>query len=72
MSDFVDIVSSLGFPIAVAVFALWNSHQHEKYLQGVLDNTLKENTNAVNKLSDMIEQALTFMNLHGKGGGSSE
>lgn len=72
MGDFTDIVSSLGFPIAVAVFALWNSYQHEKYLQGVLDNALKENTTAVNRLSDMIEKALTFMNLHGKGGGNSE
>lgn len=72
MGDFVDIVSSLGFPIAVAVFALWNSYQHEKYLQGVLDNALKENTTAINRLSDMIEKALTFMNLQSKGGGNSE
>lgn len=61
MNEFVDVISSLGFPIAVAAFALWNSHQHEIYLQGVLDNTLKENTAAVNRLSDMIEQTLILI-----------
>ena len=33
MQDFIDIISSLGFPIAVAAFALWNSYKHEQYLQ---------------------------------------
>lgn len=65
MEEFTNIVSTLGFPIAVACFALWNSHQHEKYLQGVLDNTLKENTEAINKLSDLIEHGLTWMTKKG-------
>jgi len=56
MDVFVNVISTLGFPIAVAAFALWNSHEHEKYLQGVLENTLKENTAAINKLSDLIER----------------
>lgn len=62
MDEFASLVSSLGFPIAVACFALWNSHQHEKYLQGVLDNTLKENTQAINRLSDLIDRALIAIN----------
>ena len=61
MDEFISIVSSLGFPIAVAIFALWNSHQHEVYLQGVLDNTLKENTQAINRLGDLLDGALLFM-----------
>lgn len=61
MDEFTSLVSSLGFPIAVACFALWNSHQHEKYLQGVLDNTLKENTKAIDRLSDLIDRALITM-----------
>lgn len=56
MNDFINIISTLGFPIAVAAFALWNSREHEKYLQTVLENTLKENTNAINRLSDLIER----------------
>ncbi len=56
MDVFINVISTLGFPIAVAAFALWNSHEHEKYLQGVLENTLKENTAAINRLSDIIER----------------
>lgn len=62
MDEFTSLVSSLGFPIAVACFALWNSHQHEKYLQGVLDSTLKENTKAIDRLSDLIDRALIAIN----------
>ena len=68
MEVFINLVSQLGFPIAVACFALWNSHQHEKYLQTVLDNTLKENTNAVNRLSDLIDRGLVYI----KGGANNE
>ena len=56
MEVFTNLIGTLGFPIAVAAFALWNSHEHEKYLQGVLENTLKENTAAINRLSDIIER----------------
>lgn len=55
MQDFIDIISSLGFPIAVAAFALWNSYKHEQYLQNVLENTLKENTTALEKLTALID-----------------
>lgn len=61
MEELTNIISTLGFPIAVACFALWNSHQHEKYLQGVLDTTLKENTTAIDRLSDLIDNGLMFM-----------
>ena len=65
MEDFVSIVSSLGFPVAVAIFALWNSYKHEIYLQNVLDNTLKENTKAIDRLSDLIDGGLLFMKKEG-------
>lgn len=55
MQEFIDIISSLGFPIAVAAFALWNSYKHEQYLQGVLENALKENTVALQKLTSLID-----------------
>lgn len=67
MEDFANIISTLGFPVAVACYALWSSHQHEKYLQSVLDGTLKENTAAVNRLSDLIERGLLFMKGVNKG-----
>lgn len=55
MQEFIDVISSLGFPIAVAAFALWNSYKHEQYLQGVLENALKENTVALQKLTSLID-----------------
>ena len=61
MDEFISVVSSLGFPIAVAVFALWNSHQHETYLQNVLESTLKENTKAIDRLSDLIDGGLMWV-----------
>ena len=54
--EIVDVISNLGFPIGVAVFALWNSYNHEKYLQGVLDTTIKENTTAVKQLTEVISE----------------
>lgn len=54
--EIIDVINNLGFPIGVAVFALWNSYNHEKYLQGVLDNTLKENTAALRQLTDVISE----------------
>lgn len=61
----IEVITKVGFPIAVAVFALWNSHNHELYLQGVLDNTLKENTKAIDRLSDLIDGGLLYMKKEG-------
>ena len=66
---FIEVITKVGFPIAVACFALWNSHNHEIYLQGVLDTTLKENTKAIDRLSDLIDKGLVLIN---NGGGKSE
>lgn len=55
MDGIVEIIGQLGFPIAVAAYALWNSYKHEQYLQETLDKTLKENTAALDKLGDLIE-----------------
>ena len=55
MDALVELISTLGFPIAVAAYALWNSYKHEEYLQNTLKDTLKENTEAINKLSDLID-----------------
>lgn len=63
----IEAITKVGFPIAVAVFALWNSHNHELYLQGVLDNTLKENTKAIDRLSDLIDKGLVLINSNGGG-----
>lgn len=61
MKDLTEIVSTLGFPIAVALFALWNSREHEKYLQNVLETTLKDNTKAIDRLGDLIDGGLMWV-----------
>lgn len=61
MKDLTEIVSTLGFPIAVALFALWNSREHEKYLQNVLETTLKDNTKAIDRLGDLIDGGLMLV-----------
>lgn len=54
MDGFVDVITTLGFPAAVAAFALWNSYKHEEFLQGTLQTTLKENTDAISELKEVI------------------
>ena len=61
MKDLTEIVSTLGFPIAVALFALWNSREHEKYQQNVLETTLKDNTKAIDRLGDLIDGGLMWV-----------
>lgn len=53
--EFMDLINTFGFPVAVAAFALWNSYKHEQFLQSVLTDTLKENTVAINRLADLID-----------------
>lgn len=56
--EIYDVVAQLGFPIAVAAWALYNSHRHEEFLQGTLTSSLKDNTQAVNRLSDLVKKFL--------------
>lgn len=58
--EIYDIVAQLGFPIAVAAWALYNSHKHEEFLQGTLTSTLKENTEATKKLAELVKKFLTL------------
>lgn len=53
--DLADIIASLGFPAAVAAFALWNSYQHEIFLQKTLSDTIQKNTDAILSLRDYIK-----------------
>lgn len=52
--DIMEMITTLGFPAAIAAFALWNSYKHEEFLQGTMETTLKENTSAINELRVLI------------------
>lgn len=56
--EIYDVVAQLGFPIAVAAWALYQSRKHEDFLQGTLTTTLKENTEAMDRLSDLVKAFL--------------
>lgn len=56
--EIYDVVAQLGFPIAVAAWALYNSHKHEEFLQGVLTDSLTKNTDAINRMSELIKKFL--------------
>lgn len=56
--DLVDIISTLGFPAAVAAFALFNSYKHEEFLQQTLETTLKDNTEAITQLKAVISRIM--------------
>lgn len=58
MQDLASIVSTLGFPIAVAIYALYSSFKHETFLQNTLQSTIKENTLAIDKLSELIDKVI--------------
>lgn len=56
--EITDMITNLGFPVAVAAFALWNSYKHEEFLQDTLTVTIKENTEALEELKNIIEIAV--------------
>lgn len=55
--DIIEIISNLGFPIGIACFALWNSYNHEKYLQDTLKQMIEENTEALTELKNVVQSA---------------
>lgn len=58
--DIFELTEKLAFPVAVAAWALWQSKQHEDFLQTTLTTTLHENTEATNKLSELIKKFLSL------------
>lgn len=52
--ELADLITTLGFPAAVAAFALYNSYKHEYFLQETLTKTIDENTQSVNGLKEAI------------------
>lgn len=54
--DVMELIQTLGFPAAVAAFALWNSYKHEEFLQNTLQSTIKENTTALQELKAAIHK----------------
>ena len=66
MEDIVNIVSSVGFPIAMCLLLFWKSSQQDinyKTLIEGLTNVINDNTKINTKINDTLEKIL--MNLKG-------
>ena len=52
--DITELITNLGFPAAVAAFALWNSYKHEEFLQNTLTKTIDSNTAGLNSVKEAV------------------
>lgn len=67
MEDIVNIVSSVGFPIAMCLLLFWKSSQQDvnyKTMIEGLTNVINDNTKINTKINDTLEKIL--LNLGGK------
>lgn len=62
--DIVNLISSLGFPIAVAIWAMWTSRRDKEWLQNTLStqisslvNAITEMTKALDEMKDLVERS---------------
>ena len=66
MEDIVNIVSSVGFPIAMCLLLFWKSSQQDinyKTMIEGLTNVINDNTKINTKINDTLEKIL--LNLKG-------
>lgn len=58
MDDIIQLISSVGFPIACCCFLLWQTSQQDKYnreQQEKLRATIEGNTKSIESLSDLVK-----------------
>jgi len=67
MEDIVNIISSVGFPIAMCLLLFWKSSQQDvnyKTMIEGLTNVINDNTKINTKINDTLEKIL--LNIGGK------
>ncbi len=58
MNDVINAVSTVGFPIALCVFLVWQNSKQDAYYREMLDKlreTVERNTNSITELSQIIK-----------------
>ena len=58
MNDIVNAVSTVGFPIALCVFLVWQNAKQDNYYRDVIEKlreTVERNTNSITELSQIIK-----------------
>lgn len=57
MEDIINAVSTVGFPIALCVFLVWQNAKQDNYYREMLDklrDTVERNTNSITELAQSI------------------
>ena len=58
MNDVINAISTVGFPIALCVFLVWQNSKQDSYYREMLDKlreTVERNTNSITELSQIIK-----------------
>lgn len=58
MNDIVNAISTVGFPIALCVFLVWQNSKQDNYFREILDKlreTVERNTNSITELAQIIK-----------------
>lgn len=64
MEDIINIISSVGFPIAMCLLLFWKSSQQDvnyKTMIEGLTNVINDNTKINTKINDTLEKMLSNM-----------
>ena len=64
MEDMINIISSVGFPIAMCLLLFWKSSQQDvnyKTMIEGLTNVINDNTKINTKINDTLEKLLSNM-----------
>lgn len=62
MEDIVNIVSSVGFPIAMCLLLFWKSSQQDNNYKTMIEgltNVINDNTKINTKINDTLEKILS-------------
>lgn len=62
MEDIVNIVSSVGFPIAMCLLLFWKSSQQDNNYKAMIEgltNVINDNTKINTKINDTLEKILS-------------
>lgn len=58
MNDIINAVSTVGFPIALCVFLVWQNAQQDRYYRDIIEKlreTVERNTNSITELAQIIK-----------------
>lgn len=62
MNEIVNAISTVGFPIALCVFLVWQNSKQDAYYRDVIEKlreTVERNTNSITELAQIMK---TFIN----------